>query len=112
MAQYRVLAAQTNPEYRPNQVPLSENRRAQNRQGTSVGRYQRRCGECRDCPWVFACITLSANPPGMEAIRYPVRNHDSCDRVSAEILCINDDALALINVFILNEANNITVVFL
>jgi hypothetical protein len=48
----------------------------------------------------------------MKAVRYSVRDKDSCDRVTAEILCIDDNALTLIDVFVLNEANNITVVFL
>ena len=59
-----------------------------------------------------AGVTLSTNPPRVKAIRYPVRDKDTCDRFTAEILCIDDNALTLIDVFVLNEANNITVIFL
>jgi hypothetical protein len=61
---------------------------------------------------VAANKSLSANPSRVKAVWHPVRNHDSCDWVSIEIFRINDDAFTLIDIFVLNKANDITVVFI
>jgi hypothetical protein len=54
---------------------------------------------------------LAAYPSGMKAIGHSKRYDDGCHRTCAEVLGINDQTFALIFGLVMNEADQVPIVF-